>query len=268
MTKPGAFRRITSFSNPAIKDIRSLSVKKFRDRAGLFLAEGHKLARDALDAGWPIETLVMTEGGSDAMLSTAARARAAGATIVETTPAIMETIVRKENAQPMAGVFRQRFAALDEGTVAPGTIWVALEGPRDPGNVGTILRTVDGLGAGGVILVGASVDPFGIEAVRASMGSIFHVPLARASLEAFSAWRQGFGGAVYGTHLDGRIDARGFRPRRPAVILMGTEQSGLTDAAVRLCDGLVRIPMGGAADSLNLAIATAIVLYEAQRDAL
>lgn len=266
--RPGAFKRVTSFSNPAVKEIRALQLKKFRDRTGLFLAEGHKLARDALEAGWPIATLLVTEDAGEAALATAARARAAGATVVETTGAIMERIARKENAQPVVGVYRQRLATLAPDALGPGDVWIALEGPRDPGNLGTIVRTADGLGAKGVALVGPSVDPFGIEAVRASMGSLFHVPLARLSADDFAAFRAGFRGKIYGTHLAGTVDVRGFRPETPCVLLMGTEQSGLTDAAAGLCDALVRVPMAGAADSLNLAVATAIVLFEARRDVL
>ncbi len=264
----GEVKRVDSPANPIVKEIRSLALRKFRDRSGLFVAEGHKLARDALEAGWQVETLVLSTSAPDAARETAAKARARGARIVEAGPAVMEKIARRENAQPVIGVYRQAFRPFTPEAILPSDLWVALEGPRDPGNVGTIIRTADGLGVAGVVLVGPSVDPFGVEAVWATMGSIFHVPLARLSLEAFASVRAAFGGRVYGTHLAGTLDLRGFRPERPAIVLMGTERAGLTGAAADLCDALVRIPMAGSADSFNLAVATALVLFEAQRDRL
>jgi TrmH family RNA methyltransferase len=145
---------------------------------------------------------------------------------------------------------------------------VALEAVRDPGNLGTIIRTADAVGAAGVILVGDTVDPFSIEAVRATMGSIFHVTLARASRAEFEALRKRWTGSVVGTHLKGTQDYRGAPYRGPTLLVMGNEQAGITDATAGLCDMLVKIPMAGQADSLNLAVATAIMLFEIRRDRL
>lgn len=140
---------------------------------------------------------------------------------------------------------------------------------RDPGNLGTIIRTVDAVGAKGVILVGDTTDPFSLETVRATMGSIFNVPMARATLEGFLAWRKGFPGKVAGTHLKGAVDYRSVDFAGKAVLLlMGNEQQGLPDDLAESCDVLLRIPQAGRADSLNLAVATGVMLFEIRRSAL
>lgn len=261
--RPGAVKHVTSTANPVVKAVRALHARKSRAESGLFLAEGRKLVLDALEAGWLPEMILSLEpreGSGDAAL--AAKVRAAGADVVFVTPAVMEKVARRENPQTVIGVFPQRLAPLS--SFRSGTV-VVLEGPRDPGNVGTIVRTADAAGASGVILVGPSADPFGIEAVRATMGSIFHVPIGRAEPAEFDAFLDRWPGAVIGTHLAGTVDVRALTPSEPQLLVMGTEQSGLSDALAARCDPLVRIPMAGKADSLNLAIATALALYELRR---
>jgi TrmH family RNA methyltransferase len=256
-------KHVTSTANPIVKAARALHQRKGRSESGLFLAEGRKLVLDALAAGWLPEMILALEPREetgDAGL--AAKVRAAGADVVFTTPQVMEKVARRDNPQTVIGVFPQRLAPLSAFT--GGTV-VALEAPRDPGNVGTIVRTADAAGASGVILVGASADPFGLEAVRATMGSIFHVPLARCEADAFHAFLDRWPGPVVGTHLAATADIRALSPSEPQLLLMGTEQSGLTDALAARCDPLVRIPMAGKADSLNLAVATALALYELRR---
>ncbi len=142
-------------------------------------------------------------------------------------------------------------------------VWVALDRVRDPGNLGTVIRTIDAVGAKGVILVGETTDPFSMEAVRATMGSIFSVPIVKATEDAFLAWRKGFPGLVAGTHLKGAVDYRTVDfSGRPTLLLMGNEQQGLPDQLAGACDRLLRIPQAGRADSLNLAVATGVMLFE------
>lgn len=268
--RPGPVRSVTAPSNPAIKDIRALAQRKHRAETGLFVAEGLKLVADGLAKDWACETLVMAEGMLEHPFAarTAATARARGATILTASAPVMEAITRRENPQSVVGVFRQRLLKLDAVDARTATVWVALEGVRDPGNLGTIIRTADGAGASGVILIGDTTDPFALEAVRATMGSIFHVPVVKVRSEDFLAWRPGFPGSVVGTHLKGSVDYRTPDYREPSILLMGTEQSGLTDAMAAACDILVRIPMAGGADSLNLAVSTGIALYEMRRGRL
>jgi TrmH family RNA methyltransferase len=267
-TRPGTFRRITSTANPAIKDIRALEIRKYRNQTRLFLAEGLKLVADATDAGWPPETLVLTAERPAFADGVAARARTAGADIIETSRAVMEKITRRDNPQAVVGVFRQRLASLAGAAAAAGGLWVGLDRARDPGNIGTIIRTIDAAGGRGLILIGDTADPFGLEAVRATMGSIFHVPIARTSEAAFLEWLAASGWPMIGSHLAAAEDFRNASVTEPAILLMGAEQSGLSDALAAACDRLVKIPMAGRADSLNLAVATGILLFELRRPSL
>jgi RNA methyltransferase, TrmH family len=189
--------------------------------------------------------------------------------VLEVSEKILTAITRRDNPQAVVGVFAQRLTAL--GDVRPGNddVWVALDRVRDPGNLGTVIRTVDAVGAKGVILVGETTDPFSLETVRATMGSIFAVPVAKASPEAFLAWRKGFPGLVAGTHLKGAVDYRSVEySGRPVLLLMGNEQQGLPEDLAASCDRLLKIPQAGRADSLNLAVATGVMLYEVRRGAL
>jgi RNA methyltransferase, TrmH family len=264
----GAVKQVTSLANPLVKEIRALHLKKHRDAAGLFLAEGHKLVRDGLDEGWALNTLVCGAGSlrEGAVGPLAARARAAGALVLEVSRAVLEKVSRRDNPQTVLGVFRQKTAPLSR--LGEGGLWVALDRVRDPGNLGTIIRTADSAGAAGVALVGPSCDPFAVETVRATMGSIFHVPLVRADPAGFLARVEAASARLVGTHLAGTVDFRAADYRFPCIILMGNEQQGLADELAAACDALVRIPMAGKADSLNVAVATGLMIYEALRGEL
>lgn len=268
---PGQVKEVTSLANPIIKDIRSLAIKKFRDRDKVFLAEGLKLVLDALDAGWKIRTLIYAKAGRGNALveKAAARTVAAGALVLEVPEKILGAITRRDNPQMVAAVFDQRLSQLADIKPADGDVWVALDRVRDPGNLGTIIRTVDAVGARGVILVGDTTDPFSLETVRATMGSLFSVPLARAREDEFLAWRKGNAARLVGTHLEGAVDYRSVDyTGDPVVLVMGNEQQGLPPSLAEACDTLVRIPQEGKADSLNLSIATGVMLYEIRRKAL
>ncbi|WP_173934469.1 RNA methyltransferase [Chelativorans sp. Marseille-P2723] len=268
---PGRVREVTSLTNPLVKEIKALALKKYRDRERAFMAEGLKLVIDALDAGWTIRTFVYakTARGNAKVEKVAARAVAAGALVLEVSQKVLSAITRRDNPQMVMGIFAQRYHSLKDTRPAKDDVWVALDRVRDPGNLGTIIRTVDAVGAKGVILVGECTDPFSIETVRATMGSLFAVPLARADEESFLAWRRDFPGLVVGTHLAGSVDYRSVDYRAgPILLLMGNEQQGLPDRLAEACDRLVRIPQAGRADSLNLAVATGVMLYEIRRTAL
>jgi len=267
---PGQIRTVTSLANPTIKEIRALALPKNRKESGLFVTEGMKLVADAVEEDWPIKVLVYGSkvAAHPVVRRVATRAHARGGDVLEVSEAVLAKITRRDNPQMVVGVFEQRL--LPAASVRPGErgVWVALEGIKDPGNLGTIIRTADAVGAEGVILVGDTVDPFGVEAVRATMGSIFHMPLVRMTAAEFADWRRGWPGIVVGTHLSGKEDYREVDYSRPVLLLMGNEQSGLNDAFAALCDHLVKIPQAGRADSLNLAIATGVMLFEIRRDGL
>ncbi len=267
----GQVKEVTSLANPIVKDIKSLAMKKFRDQRNAFMAEGLKLVIDALDLGWTIETLVFAKSakGNPAVEKVAARTVASGGLVLEVTEKVLAAITRRDNPQMVVGVFHQRWKPLADVRPAAGDVWVALDRVRDPGNLGTVIRTADAVGAKGVILVGETTDPFAVETVRATMGSVFAVPVAKASEQEFLAWRKGFGGLLVGTHLKGAVDYRSVPyAGKPVMLLMGNEQQGLPDSLAAACDKLVLIPQAGRADSLNLAVATGVMLFEIRRDAL
>jgi TrmH family RNA methyltransferase len=269
--RPGRVVEVTSLVNPMVKDIKALATKKHREETRTFLAEGLKLVIDALDQGWAIRALVFGKAalGNALVERTAARAVAAGATVIEASAKVLEAITRRDNPQMVVAVFEQRYARLADFRPEDDDTYLALDRVRDPGNLGTILRTADAAGAKGVILIGETTDPFAIETVRATMGSIFAIPVARAREEDFIAFAKGFGGLVAGTHLKGSVDYRSVDwLGRPVLLVMGNEQQGLTDELAEACTTLVRIPQAGRADSLNLAVATGVMLYEARRHAL
>jgi len=255
---------ISSASNPLIKMLKGLHAKKGRGETGLFLAEGARLAVEASELGvWP-DILAYAPAALERprvqALLRAAEAR--GVRVIETSETLLAQISKRDNPQTVIGAYKQRLAPLDE---LDGQTVVALEGVRDPGNLGTILRTADSTGAGGVVLVGDCCDPFSVEAVRASMGSVFAVKLARASFDELMSYRKKRGAAMIGASLKGaHLDAESAAPPR-AILLMGNEQSGLPEHMEAACDLLVRLPMRGRADSLNLAVATAVMLYDLWR---
>ncbi|PTW62532.1 TrmH family RNA methyltransferase [Breoghania corrubedonensis] len=269
--RPGQVKTVTSVSNPVIKDIRALvSQRKRRKEAGLFVAEGLKLVTDAMQAGWPIRTLVFGgEVRDQPMVSkAAATARARGALVLDVSRAVLTSITRRDNPQMVVGVFEQQWAVPGKIAAKDAALWIGLDEVRDPGNLGTIVRTADAVGADGVVLIGDTTDPFAVEAVRATMGSIFYVPLVRMSRPEFLKWRTRWPGVVVGTHLKGETDYRKADYSGPVLLLMGTEQSGLPEEMADACSQLVRIPQAGKADSLNLAVATAVMLFEIKRKTL
>lgn len=268
---PGRVKEVTSLANPLVKDIKALAQKKFRDQQNAFIAEGLKLVIDALDLGWTIKTLIFAKSalGNAAVEKVAARSVALGGDVLEVSEKVLTAITRRDNPQAVVGVFSQRFVPLKDVRPKGNDVWVALDRVRDPGNLGTVIRTVDAVGAKGIILVGETTDPFSLETVRATMGSIFAVPVAKTNPEAFLAWRKDFAGTVAGTHLKGAVDYRSVDfGNRPVLLMMGNEQQGLPDNLADACDKLLRIPQAGRADSLNLAVATGVMLFEIRRNAL
>ncbi len=258
-------RTVTSLANPTVKAVRALHLRKDRDETGLFLAEGLKIVTEAVDLGHAPRILVHGPDARDhPLLRKAAQAtQAAGGEVLEVNQAILEKISRRDNPQTVIGVFAQAFTPLDALEPHTAACWVALQQVRDPGNLGTIVRTADAAGCGGVILVGDCCDPYSVEAVRATMGSIFAVRIAKTTAAAFLAWRVRWPGSVVGTLLTATTDYRAAEYRRPTLILMGAEQAGLPPEFAAACDVAVKIPMRGRADSLNLSVATGIMIYAA-----
>jgi RNA methyltransferase, TrmH family len=258
-------RTITGFSNPTVKFLRSLREKKHRKVAGKFLAEGLRLLTDARTSGHLPELLVMAEGREAHPLLAALEADvlAAGGEVIETGAEILSKITGKDNPQAVCGVFAEfdtRLAAVDR---SKAEIWLVAQALRDPGNLGTMLRTGDAVGAGGLILIDDCADPFSVEAVRASMGAVFTQAIAQASWDEFLPWLRGGDGQLVAASLRDAVPYRGAAFAAPCFLLVGNESRGLPEDYEVACDLRVTIPMNGSADSLNAAVAAAVLAYEA-----
>ena len=257
-------REITSYSNPTIKALRSLREKKHRQREQRFLAEGLRLLTDARESGRVPEVLVMaSKRDPHPLIDALERAvEAAGGDVIETTPDILSKITGKDNPQAVAGAFAEWDTSL--GTIERETapIWLVAQALRDPGNLGTMLRTGDAVGAGGLILIDDCADPFSVEAVRASMGAIFTQKLVRARWEDFLPWLRGGSGQLVAASLREAVPYRGAPYASPCFVMVGNESQGLPEAYETACDLRVTMPMRGRADSLNAAVAAAVLAYE------
>lgn len=244
--------------------MRSLRDRKHRRREGLFLAEGLRILAEAEAAGILPEMLFFAETADlhpiTRRLIEATEAHGGGA--FGTTPDILAKLSGKDNPQSVIGVYRDRLVPLERIDRTTSDIWIVAQALRDPGNLGTILRTGDAVGAGGLILVDDCVDPFSVESVRASMGALFTQCIAAARWPDFLAWLRCGPGELVGTSLNATTDYQAVVYGRPAFVLVGNEAQGLPAAYEQACDRLVRIPMRGKADSLNAAVATAVMVYE------
>ena len=257
-------KTVTSPANAAVKAVRALHQKKARAETGRFLAEGLRVLTEAVDLGHRLETLVvlpaMRRHPQGARL--VAACLDGGGEVLDVTEAVLAKIARKDNPQGAVGVFRQTWTPLETLDARADFAWTVIEAPRDPGNVGTLLRTGDAVGTRGAILLDQGCDPFSLEGVRASMGSIFTQTLVRCDFDSFRAWCRAQGGFLVGASLKGTCDYQDVAYPRPTFLFLGNEQSGLPAAYEAACDTLVRIPMRGRADSLNLAMAGSVLLYE------
>jgi TrmH family RNA methyltransferase len=258
-------RQVTSLTNPTVKAVRALHMRKARVETGQFLAEGLKIVIEAVELGRaPRILLFNAEAGAHPLLQRAVAATEnASGEVIEVSRDILAKISRRDNPQTVLAVFEQAFTSLDDLAPQSARCWVALQAVRDPGNLGTVIRTADAAGCGGVILVGDCCDPYSVEAVRATMGSVFAVKIAKAGVEEFIAWRRAWPGPVVGSLLTATTDFRAATYAAPTLILMGNEQAGLPPELAAICDVSVKFPMRGRADSLNLAVATGIMIYAA-----
>ena len=257
-------REITAFSNPLVKRIQGLRDKRHRREEGLFLAEGLRILTEARETGRLPRYLFFAEASARHPLVVALvdDVEAAGGEAIETSEAILSKLSGKDNPQSVVGVFTTFDTALSALDRAASPVWLVAERLRDPGNLGTILRTGDAVGAGGLILIGECVDPFSTEAVRASMGALFTVPLARTTWEEFLPWLRGGPGQLVGLSLRTEAGYRDAPYAAPTFLLTGNEAQGLPREMEEACDLLVKLPMLGKADSLNAAVATAVMAYE------
>ncbi len=259
---------ITSLANPLIKQVRALRQKKARDESGLFLVEGLSHVGSAIEAGWPVETILYAPERlrSGFGLELVEKLQGSGVRCQPVSAPVFESFAEKENPQGLAALVKQRHSSLADvlRTVqrAHLPLFAALVAPQDPGNIGTILRTLDAVGGAGLFLLDGGADPFQPACVRASMGTLFSVPFVRIGFEEFASWAGLNEMRLVGTSARATQDYRLFRlDSRPTVILLGSEQKGLNEIQLAACADLVSLPMRGKVSSLNLAVAAGVLLY-------
>jgi RNA methyltransferase, TrmH family len=260
-------REVTAFSNSTVKRLRSLRDKKGRRSEGLFLAEGLRILTEARDSGRLPEIVAFSPDGARHRFAAEiiAATEASGGEAIETSPDILSKMSGKDNPQMLLGAYRQPDTSIQRIDRSKAPLWICAQALRDPGNIGTILRTGDAVGAGGLILIDDSADPFSVEAVRASMGAVFTQEIAVARWPEFVAWLRSGEGQLVGTSLRASVDYRIPRYRAPTFILIGNESHGLPGDYEVECDVRVKIPMLGNADSLNAAVSAAVMAYEVLR---
>ena len=255
---------ITSFANQNVKLIRKLEQKKYRQETGLFFIEGLRTVGEAIQTGASIETLVtspellISDFGKSLLKNTAIE----NIEKIEVSSEIYQKIAHKEGPQGIGAIVKQDWQAIDQILIDPGDLWVALDAVSDPGNLGTIMRTAEAVGSRGLILLGHSTDPFDPTAVKASMGAIFSLELAQSNWQSFKKWKKTNQIKLIGTSDSAATHYQKVAYQRPIILLMGSERHGLPEEMQSTCDHMVSIPMEGRSDSLNLAVATGIILYE------
>ena len=273
-------RQITSFSNETVKRLRALRDKKARRLEGMFLAEGLRIITEARDSGILPEIVAFSAESARHPLAAEiiafspeaarhplcseiiAETEAAGGEAIENSPDILSKMSGKDNPQMLLGAYRQPATAIERIDRSASDLWFVAQALRDPGNIGTILRTADAAGAGGLILVDDCADPYSVEAVRASMGAIFTQSVATARWPEFLEWLRSGPSQLVGTSLNTTKDYLEAEYRKPCFLLIGNEQQGLPADYEQACDLLVKIPMAGRADSLNAAIAAAVMAFQ------
>lgn len=259
---------ITSAANPRIKAMRKLYTKKYRNAEQAFLVEGVRAIADGCRGGHQLKALAFdadARASDDALNQLLIDATALDhVELIPTTGHVLGQVSGRDNPHHAIAVFHQQWQVLEGIKPDAADVWIVLDSPRDPGNLGTIIRTCDAAGARGVILLNESCDPFSPEALRATTGALFDVVLVKSTTAPFVEWAHQHAISMIGTTLEHARDYRDVDYETSAcALLMGTEQSGLSAELLKACDQRVKIPMRGGTDSLNLAVASGLMLYEA-----
>lgn len=247
---------VTSLSNPLVKQARSLRQKKARVASGLFLVEGIHHVGEAMESGWDVEALLYSP---DLLASTFAADLISrfGGTSQPVSAEVMTSLADKDHPQGILAVVRQRHVS-DPPVLQSG---VALVSPQDPGNLGTVLRTLDAVNVDALFLLDGGVELYHPTVIRSSMGTIFWKPVIQTSFEAFHGWARSEGVQLIGSSARADVDYQTLVPQAPWVLILGNEQKGLSPAQLNACDVTISLPMHGRVSSLNLAVAAGVLLY-------
>ncbi len=250
---------ITSPSNPLIKQARALRQKKARNESGLFLVEGIHHVGEVVEAGWDVESILYSSGvltspfAHDLITRFSFKPQ-------PVTAQVMETLADKENPQGIIAIVHQKKTQLKD--IKPAARAVALVSPQDPGNVGTILRSMDAVGAETLFLLDGGVELYHPTVVRASMGTLFWKPIVQTTFDNFREWARAGNYQLIGTSAKADVDYHTLVPQSPWILLLGNEQKGLSPEQTAACDVTVSLPMHGRVSSLNLAVAAGVLLYQ------
>lgn len=250
---------ITSLSNPLIKQARALHQKKARLESGLFLVEGIHHVGEAVDAGWEIESILYAP---ELLASNFARDLISrlGSKPQPVSAQVIESLADKDNPQGIVALLHQKQARFENLQLMRSG--VALVAPQDPGNVGTILRTMDAVGVDVLFLLDGGVELYHPTVVRSSMGTLFWKAIIQTSFEVFVNWARNENVQLIGTSAHGDVGYQTLIPQTPWVLVLGTEQKGLSTEHTNVCDVTVSLPMKGRVSSLNLAVAAGVLLYQ------
>lgn len=255
---------ITSAANPTIKLIRKLKDRKNREESGLFFLEGPRIVIEAVAQHGVIERLIYCKAllRSESAIQAVEVAEKSGLDMLEVSPEVFSSFSVKDGPQGLAAIGRQKWYDLQEIPAVFSGLWLVLYQVADPGNLGTMLRSLDGMGGKGVILLDHCTDPYDPSSMRASMGAILTRKLVRATSEDFIHWTKKYEIPVIGTSDQANLGYRSFKYPQDMFLVMGSEREGLPQPLVNICDQIVSIPMVGKGDSLNLSVAASIILYE------
>lgn len=259
---------ISSHRNALVKRIRKLQQKKYREKEGAFFVEGIRIVLTALEQNAPVQTLVYAPDllTSETALAVLEAQKQAGRDVVTMTADVFQTLSGRDNAVGLGAILQARLLPLSAISVEPNAILVALDRISDPGNLGTIIRTVDAVGGAGVILVGSTTDPFHPTAMRASMGALFNMPLSTVEEpRELLGWARRHNMQIVATSAHAPHSFWQAPYQTPLLVLIGSEGEGLDPALQDIADLSVSIPMHGVASSLNVAVATGLILYEVRR---
>jgi RNA methyltransferase, TrmH family len=262
----GAMKCISRKDDPKILTIRQLiDQRPARERGRRFWCEGLRFVHHALSSAFTVHEVVAAPelfvGQMGWRLLDQARERGVRVTFV--TRAVFNTLSESEECQGIGCISAPRWEPLE--SLEPERVYLAVDTMRSPGNLGTILRTAESLGAAGLVVVGETLDPFSPKVVRATMGALFALRYARTTEPELSAWRRSNHVALIGSSPQAQTDCRSFPWPGRCVLWLGGERKGMTEAQLLACDTVVKIPMAGQSDSLNVATAAAILLWEATR---
>jgi TrmH family RNA methyltransferase len=259
---------ITSFQNPRVKRIRSLRHRKYRRSEGCFLVEGIRIVEEALDCGASLESLVYSP---ELLVSERARAlveRVEPAQHMALSAEVFRTLSERQHTQGIAAVVRTEDRSLGAVALTDDMLIIVAHQLRDTGNLGSIIRTADAAGATGVVVIEPSVDLYDPHTVRATMGSLFALPIVRLrDLADLRTWysdihRSGFAPLIIASSAHGDQVIFDVECNRPVILLVGSERHGLPASVCRDAEVTVRLPMAGRATSINVSAATAALIYE------